>query len=108
MTLLDLFDSLDWSNAEANLKRWETENNPSDTPDPQFNTRFRQTLLRYALPIEIVGKMPEWTTEKQKSARWALKSAGVWDQVVDILIKKGLLEAPPEPLEDPNQLTMTF
>ena len=77
MRIEDLAAQLDWKEAS------------------DLRTRYRYTLLAYALPEEIVGDLPDWTPQRQEDARQCLVAEGVWAQVVDILIEKGLMQEKP-------------
>ncbi len=77
MRIEDLAAQLDWKEAS------------------DLRTRYRMALLAYALPEEIVGKIPGWTPKRQEDARQCLVVEGVWDQVVDILVEKGLMQEKP-------------
>ena len=108
MTLAELYSFIDWSETEQTLARWKTLAMPSigvETPE-DFQTRFRYALLLYALPTEIVGEQEGWSIERQQSARYALGAAGVWNQVVDYLIERGLLG--PLEAEEASHLTLSF
>lgn len=89
LTLSDLYNSLDWIGLKTGGQYL-------------FGSRkFRETLLAYALPTQIVGELHGQSPERQHEARVALKAAGVWDQVVDWMIAQHLLGP-----EDPDaQLT---
>ena len=58
----------------------------------QLQARYRCTLLAHALPEEMVGDIPEKTDQTQQAARQALKAQGVWDQILDELVRLGLME----------------
>jgi|3_EtaG_2_1085321.scaffolds.fasta_scaffold01425_5 hypothetical protein len=93
MTLADLYNSIDWSGSEKTLKEWQAKNDTDWKADPEFARNWRLTLLLYSLPQQIVGdQAEEWSKEKAESARAALVHAGVWEQVVDYLIRNNLLD----------------
>jgi hypothetical protein len=106
MTLLDLYSSLDWSGTEEAAEHWQ-EDHPEQTnqPDKEFTTQWRQTLLLYALPQEITGSQcPDWSMERNQSAKAALAAAGVWPQVVDWLVRNDLIG--PVEADDSAQLPL--
>ena len=95
LTVMDLYNAIDWSGTTEVLSNWKKDY-PEDIllkeeDNTSFLDNFRQTLLAYALPKEIVGELPEGNEEKMQSARWALHAAGVWQFVVDWLIAQDLL-----------------
>jgi hypothetical protein len=97
MTLSDLYNALDWANTDGVLEEWQQRHAPEEekeNPDPEFMRNFRCTLLSYALPAEIVGPQPDFNSERQQAARWALNAAGVWQQVLDYLVRNQLLDGP--------------
>ncbi len=99
MTLSDLYDTLDWSGSEVALENWQAKNETDWKADPEFAKNWRLTLLLYALPQQITGDQAEdWSKERAESARSALHNAGVWQQVVDYLVRNDLL--------DPVELTL--
>ena len=93
MTLLDLFAAIDWEGTDDALSAWKTENPDADAtlPADEFHDRWRQVLLVYALPQDIVGEQPDWSSERAQAARWALNAAGVWTQVIAWLASHGYL-----------------
>ena len=97
LTVMDLYNAIDWSGTTEVLDNWKKDFPDDVLLEEEHNTsfldNFRQTLLAYSLPTEIVGELPEGTEEKMQSARWALHAAGVWQFVVDWLIAQGLLGA---------------
>jgi hypothetical protein len=108
MTLADLYSKIDWSSAEEALNKWQNEHK-KESANPEFSKNFREGLIAYALPVEIVGELPDWTEERQKTARVALTYAGVWDQICDLLVGYGLLgENVPMEQNDNKQLTLSF
>lgn len=108
MTLADLYDSIDWSETEEALSRWKTlaPQSSTDEPEESFTRNFRIQLLLYALPSEIVGDQPDSTPEIQQTARFALKSAGVWESIVDTLLAHKLLT--PADSDASDQLTLSL
>ena len=108
MTLADFYSKIDWSSAEEALTKWQNEHKKEST-NPEFSKNFREGLVAYALPPEIVGELPDWTEERQKTARVALTYAGVWGQICDMLVDLGFMEKN-VPVEDgeKEQLTLSF
>jgi|TARA_R110002020_G_scaffold272655_1_gene487734 hypothetical protein len=108
MTLADFYSRIDWSSAEEALTKWQNEHK-KESANPEFSKKFREGLVAYALPTEIVGELPDWTEERQKTARVALAYAGVWGQICDMLVDLGFVEKN-VPMEDSEkeQLTLSF
>jgi hypothetical protein len=106
MTLADLYNSIDWSSAEEALTKWQIEHKQETRGNPEFAKDFREGLVAYSLPPEIVGDLPDWTDDRQRTARVALKYAGVWDQICDRLVEYGLLGTIDRKAKE--QLTMNF
>ena len=108
MTLTDFYRRIDWSSAEETLSKWQNEHKKEST-NPEFSKNFREGLVAYALPEQIVGELPDWTEERQKTARVALTYAGVWGQICDMLVEFGFVE---EELsikdKEKEQLTLSF
>jgi len=108
MTLADLYSKIDWSSAEEALTKWQNEHKKEST-NPEFSKNFREGLVAYALPEQIVGELPDWTEERQKTARVALTYAGVWGQICDMLVDFGLLgNNVPIGDKEKEQLTLSF
>jgi hypothetical protein len=108
MTLADFYRRIDWSSAEEALTKWQNEHK-KESANPEFSKNFREGLVAYALPEQIVGELPDWTEERQKTARVALTYAGVWGQICDMLVDLGFMEKN-VPVEDKEkeQLTLSF
>jgi hypothetical protein len=108
MTLTDFYRRIDWSSAEETLSKWQNEHK-KESANPEFSKKFREGLVAYALPEQIVGELPDWTEEKQQEARVALTYAGVWDQICDLLVELGFV-GKNVPIEDEKkeQLTLIF
>jgi hypothetical protein len=71
----DLYRSIDWSQADGALARWEAQHrSPEETDNASFRYRWRCALLESAL----------YATDetRQREARGWLAMAGVWPQVV--------------------------
>ena len=107
ISLIDLYNDIDWTDAEQELSRWR-DHAPSmpinKTPTEDFKLQYRCTLLAYALPEEVVvDKLPDWTLEKQQTARWLLQMAGVWNHVAEWLLQHKLIG--PAPTDESEQTT---
>ena len=89
LTLLDLYQALDWSGVEQAEKEWlETNEQVSDlsekyTAELDFKAKFRMVLLDEALHSEDMSRMV--------AAKQWLKRAGVWSQVKNFYFVRGLL-----------------
>ena len=108
ISLIDLYNDIDWTDTEEELARWRN-NTPSlfidKTPTDDFKFQYRCTLLAYALPEEVVvEKLPDWTLEKQQTARWLLQMAGVWNHVTEWLLQHKLIG--PAPIDESEQTTL--
>lgn len=92
MTVADLYQKLSWEGTERSLGLWRQQANGAEVeePDGEWLASWRQTLLAYALPQSLTG-LEDWSKENQDSARSMLVSAGVWDQVVEILVQNDLV-----------------
>ena len=107
ISLIDLYNDIDWTDAEQELDRWK-DHAPfmsiNKTPTDDFKLKYRCTLLSYALPKEvIVDNLSDWTLEKQQTARWLLQMAGVWNHVTEWLLQHKLIG--PAPTDEREQTT---
>ena len=94
-SLLDLYNSIDWSTSKEALSAWG-KSSPNLPNNEDSNRLLRLSLLVYALPPDIVGPQPYWTLERNQHARYLLHLAGVWSAVVDWLITRKLIGPTPE------------
>ena len=84
MTLLELYEGIDWSMVDTTLAEWEEEKKPEHDPPKDWKERWRTTLLLYALPQGMV-EVEHWSEDRMQDARGILGKMGVWDQVAPLL-----------------------
>lgn len=108
LSISDLCSALDWSGTDSALASWQRFNPVSSTNESldSFRIKFRHALLAYSLPAEITGSLPDESPEMRNAARWALKTAGVWTQVVDWLLAESLIG--PAQADQATQLTLNL
>lgn len=105
LTLLDLYQALDWSGIKEREADWlatseqVAESAERFTAEPDFQAKFRMVLLDEALHGE--------DEKRRYEAQLWLKRAGVWYQLLRYYQEHGLLieeELEPEPATAPEKL----
>ena len=91
VSIATIYKELDWSKAAESLSKWEKDRKPEERDYEDFKKEWRCTLLAYSLPHEAT-LLDDWTPERSQEARYQLHIAGVWPQVVKLLIKHNIME----------------